>query len=143
MKMRDKKARSRPEIIAPVKLVAANVIPNRIIAIRMVPRMPASKTGSIEQVQLRAFLPLVKRSIARYTTAIPKTTHKNAGVIVIAAVIVRNAVIIPIIRLDTIAIPVQLLLQLQPKFDILSPPTVSICLKNKKVSKCQKLIFGG
>lgn len=127
--MRDKKARSRPVIIAPIMLVAAKVIPKSIIAISMAPSIPASKTGNIEHAQLRVPLPRVKRSIARYTTATPKTTHKNAGVTVIAAVMVRNAVMIPIIRLATIEITVQLLLQLQLqlKFDILSPPNYRIC----------------
>jgi hypothetical protein len=42
------------------------------------------------------------------TTAIPKSTHKNAGVTVIVAVIVRIAAITPTIRLTITDVPRQL-----------------------------------
>ena len=56
----------------------------------------------------------------------PKTTHKNAGVTVITAVMRRNAVIIPIIILVTIAINGQLILQLQLYIELFTS-CYSIC----------------
>ena len=41
--VREKKNKSAPVIIAPSTLVAAKVIPRRITAKRIVPRIPASK----------------------------------------------------------------------------------------------------
>lgn len=108
-------------MMAPITLVAANVIPRRITDVRIVPKMPVRKADNPEQTQLRVVLPLsidAPRVIARYTTAIPKRTHKNAGVNVITAVMLRKAAIIPIITLAIIAIPVQFGLQLQFKLDI-------------------------
>ena len=53
----------------------------------------------------------------------PNATHKNAGVIVIAAEKVRNAVIIPTIILATIESPMQSPLHLQLELVIIiSPP---------------------
>ena len=102
-------------------LVATNSIARRTTESNIVPRIPASNAVTI----LHRFSqhPLRKsadetRVTARYATATPKTTHKNAGVRVITAVILKNAVIIPIIRLATIAITVQLVLQLLHVVDI-------------------------
>ena len=123
----EKKNSSAPAIIAPSTLVATNSIAKSITDVKIVPKIPVSKTGSIEHTQLRTPLPQIEaddiRVIARYKIAIPNTTHKNTGVMVITAVIVKNAVIIPIIILATIAIPVQSLLQLHVRLDIYySPP---------------------
>ena len=55
---------------------------------------------------------------AKYTTAIPKTTHKNAGVTVMTAAKVKNAVTTPTKRLTIIAKPVQSQRLSQQKIDI-------------------------
>ncbi len=106
-------------------LVATNSMARRTTESNIVPRTPASNAVII----LHKFSqhPLRKtadetRVIARYTTAIPKSTHKNAGTSVITAVILRKAVIIPIIRLATTAITVQLVLQLLHVVDIMIHP---------------------
>jgi len=114
--VREKNNNNAPAIMAPKILVAANVIAKNITANKIVPKIPDNKTGRIEQIQPRTSLLLAfdTASItARYATDIPNKTHKNTGVIVMVAVIVRNAVIIPIIILATIARPVQLHLQQQ------------------------------
>ena len=54
----------------------------------------------------------------RYTTAMPKTVHKNAGVTVIAAVILRKAAMIPTAMLIMRAAVVQVLLHEQSDVDI-------------------------
>jgi hypothetical protein len=54
----------------------------------------------------------------RYTTAMPKTVHKNAGVRVIAAVILRKAAMIPTAMLIIRAAVVQVLLHEQSDVDI-------------------------
>lgn len=117
-----KKNKSNPVIIAPIILVATNSIANRIIENKIVPRTPTRLKERLEQTQPTSALSpkeeAVTRVTARYTTAMPKTTHKNAGVTVITAVILRKAVIIPIIKLETRAIPAQLLLQPQLQFII-------------------------
>ena len=49
----------------------------------------------------------------KYPTAIPNSTHKNAGVMVIVAVKVKTVVIKPIIMLARTAFTVQSISQLQ------------------------------
>ena len=123
---REKKKRRAPVINAPIILVAAKVIPKRIIAPRIVPKIPASNNERGVRRQRQVFLQpnllLAKSTTPRYTTAIPSSTHKNAGVTVIVAVIVSNVVIIPIITLAPMASNEQLipqqLLQLHFVFDI-------------------------
>ena len=113
--IRVKKARRRPTITAPKMLVAANVIPRRITAVSIVPKIPAKRKFNILHTQSLKPRPLAKedarRVTARYTTAIPKSTHKKAGVTVIAAVIFKRAATIPIITLTITAKRVQLNLQ--------------------------------
>jgi len=114
--VREKNNNKAPAIIAPKILVAANVIAKSTTANKIVPKMPDNKIGRIEQIQPHTLLLLsfeTARITARYAIDIPNKTHKNTGVMVIVAVIVRKAVIIPIIILATIARPVQLHLQQQ------------------------------
>lgn len=103
----EKKKRRTPTIIAPKTLVAGNVIANNIIERSIVPNIPArtnDKGVSIQPHNLRHLkLADTIRFTARYTTAIPKRTHKNAGVTVITAVIVSKVAIIPTIALAPIA----------------------------------------
>lgn len=119
---RAKKRIDAPEIIAPITLVAAKSTARRITDVRIVPKMPVSISGKLVQPQSDA---LEKgdfiRAMAKYTTAMPKITHKKAGVNVITAEYLRKAAIMPIIMLDTAAIP----LQLQFILHILSPPDIS------------------
>ncbi len=109
---------STPIIMALRTLVAANVIAKSITAVRMVSSMPASISGieSQEQPFLKERIPTeVTSNIARYTTAIPNATHKNAVETVIIAVKLKIAAVMPTITLAAIANKVQsnLVLQLQ------------------------------
>lgn len=127
----EKKVKSAPVIIAPIMLVATNSIAKRITASKIVPSMPVRITDKIGHMQLRLPLFLTVTAIritARYTTAIPKTTHKNGAVTVITALKRRNAVIIPIIILAIIANPAQFVLQSQLILNIFITPTNNICL---------------
>lgn len=124
---KEKKASSKPFITAPRTLVTANVMPKRITDVRIVPKIPVNRTGRIEHTQLRRPHPMSTadniKVIARYTIAIPNKVHKNAGVMVMTAVKLKNAVIIPMIMPATMEIPIQLLLLLQQHNDIkFSPP---------------------
>ena len=106
-----KKASNIPLKIAPNTLVAANVMAKRITESNMVPKTPTIKVLNAEQRQLRVCA--IRRygaktkANARYTTAIPKVTHKNTGVTVIIAVKRRIAVVIPMIIPAAIAKKVQ------------------------------------
>jgi hypothetical protein len=120
-----KNDRSRsPVITAPIMLVAANSIASSIIAKKIVAIMAPRSTESVVLIQqgrqlLQQLIDTVVSSImARYTTAMPKTTHKNAGVTVMAAVILRNAAIIPTAMLIIRATVVQVFLHEQSLFDI-------------------------
>ena len=115
--IREKKKIKAPVITAPRILVAAKVIPKRITDARIVPKIPIRTVGRILHIHSRVF---PRRSNTEYrsnrpnpTTAIPKSTHKNAGVTAIVAEKVRNAVTTPKIMLAITPIPVQLNLQLQ------------------------------
>lgn len=113
-----------PEIIVPIMLVTAKVIPKRIKDVNIAPKIAVSKTESTGQIQL--FTEMLEnlddniRIIARYTVATPKTTHKNAGVKVITAVVESSAPIAPKIMLAITAITEQL--DLHEHKDIFSPP---------------------
>lgn len=120
--IRAKKRTDAPEIIASITLEAAKSTARRIIDVRIVPKMPVSISGKFAHPQSEApekgdFM----RAMAKYTTAMPKITHKKAEVNSIAAEYFKNAAIIPIITLDTAAMP----LQLQFILHILSPPDIS------------------
>ena len=111
-----------PAIIAPITLVAANVIASSIMLVSTVPRIPVRSTvsaGHRQSRMLRLVVAVTIKSTASHTTAIPSSTHKNAGVTVTVAVNTRKLVIIPIIILATTASPVQLVLQLQFIFVII------------------------
>ena len=122
VRVRDRNNKSKPAIIAPTMLVAANSIPRRISDARTAPKIPVSNVGRILHTQLRT--PNRRRSVdairvtARYTTEMPSVTHKKAGVTVIVAVKVRKAVITPIIMLAITASPVHSVLHEQDEFDI-------------------------
>lgn len=135
--IKEEKAKSKPVIIAPIILVAANVIANRTTDVNIAPNIPVNNTDKMGQIQ---FLTVTQRedadtakSIARYTTAIPKATHKNAGVTVIVAVIVRNAVTTPIRILAIIATTEQLDLQQQNDIHY-SPPAIIYVLNLRRVT---------
>ena len=83
--VRENAARFKPVIIAPVMLVATNVIASNISEVRIVPKMPASNTGRILHTQWKSSAFAVKTNSKRYKTAIPKAVHKNAGATVIVA----------------------------------------------------------
>ena len=98
--VREKNIRRAPVIIAPNRLVAAKGIARSITDTKIVPRMPATSGVIAGHTQVRLLLfriiAAVMGRIARYTTAMPKSTHKNAGVTVITAIKRSIAVIIPI-----------------------------------------------
>ena len=110
----EKNVSNAPVIMAPITLVATNSIAKSTTEVKTVPRIPVSKTGKIEQIQPR--VPPLRTTadmidvIARYTIAMPKTTHKNAGVTVITAVKRSTAAMIPIMILATTALNKQLFL---------------------------------
>ena len=111
---REKKKRRNPVIIAPNTLVAAKVIPRRITAVRIVPKIPARNSLKLrQQLVFSELWQEVKRTIPRKPTAIPNNTHRNAGVTVINAVNRKNAAKIPIITLAIMDFAVQLILQSQ------------------------------
>ena len=110
------KASNAPVIIAPIMLVAAKVMANKITETRIVPSAPITNADNAEHVQHAAEFSRttaeIKRVIARKATATPKATHKNAAPTVITPVIRKNAVIMPITMLAITASPVQFILQL-------------------------------
>ena len=112
--IRKKKNKRVPVRTAPSMLVATNSIARSTIERIIVPIIPERIVVIIlqrfSQHSLRERAPAT-RITARYTTAVPRSTHKNAGVRVIAAVILKNAVMTPRTRLTAIAITVQSPLQ--------------------------------
>lgn len=100
---------SAPDKIAPSKLVAAKVIPRSTSERKIVPSIPTKRVVRTEHIQDLSSYPseidVIRRLTPRYTTPIPKITHKKAGVRVIVALNVKNAVIIATIILATTPIP--------------------------------------
>jgi hypothetical protein len=113
--IKEKNPINAPEIIVPIILVVAKVIPKRIKDVNTAPKIAVNKTERTGQRQLFTAmlenLADVNKIIARYTVATPKTTHKNAGVKVITAVVRRTAPIAPKIILTITATTEQLDLQ--------------------------------
>lgn len=108
-------------MIAPAILVAAKVMARSITDVRTVPKIPARKSGRMGHRQSRRYGlagDSAKSDTARKPTAIPKVVHKNAGVTVITAVIVRTVATTPIIMLAIIARAPQLFLQEQEQLYI-------------------------
>lgn len=119
--IKDKNAKRPPVIIAPIILVATKSMASSTTDNKIAPKIPVTSADKTAHIQL--FLALGRwaidveiRTIARYTTAIPSTTHKNALPTVITAVMRKKAVIIPIIMLTTIAKNGQVILQLHINF---------------------------
>jgi hypothetical protein len=88
----DKNASRAPVNIAPIILVAANATPKSIIENKIAPKIPISRVDSIGQRQPiltsgPSKVAVTTSNTARYTTAMPSTTHKKAGVMVITALI--------------------------------------------------------
>ena len=73
-----KKKKSAPTKMAPITLVAGNPIRRRIIATKIVPAIPKSRADKGVQHRLQEeSVPVnavVRRTTARYTTAIPNAT---------------------------------------------------------------------
>ena len=124
-------------------LVAANVIPKRIKEVSTAPKIAVNRTEITGQIQLFVliFENLVDNinNSARYTVAIPKTTHKNAGVKVITAVVASTAPIAPKIMLAITAITEQL--DLQEQKDIFSPPDTVYDFTNHRVNKVSTISY--
>lgn len=137
--VRKKENRSKPVITAPKMLVAANSTASKITASSIV-AIIAPRSTDIVVLKQQSILPaqhlkdVAARSItSRYTTAIPKTVHRNAGVTVIAAVILRKAVMIPITILIISAADVQVFLHEQSDVDILFTSVFIICILSREV----------
>ena len=115
--IKEKNPINAPEIMVPIMLVVAKVMPKRIKAVNTAPKIAVNKTERTGQIQLftEIFENLAdaNKIIARYTVATPKTTHKNAGVNVITAVVRKTAAITPIMMLAIIAATEQFDLQEQ------------------------------
>lgn len=125
--MREKKKSKAPTKIVPKMLVAAKVTPKRITDTKIEPRIPVSKALVLlhEQPLWHKYLSALYaiKVMARKPTEIPKTTHKNAGVTVMAAVKLKIAAIRPTSKLAAMEISVQLYFGRQLQFDIdISPP---------------------
>ncbi len=126
---RKKKNTKMPVKIAPVRLVAAKVTPKSTRENKIVPKAPMRFADKGEQTQ--GFSPIApanaedSRLTARYTTAMPKSTHKKTGVTVMAAVKRRKVAMTP----RTIEPMTDKLtqFQLQEQGYIKSPPMFSIC----------------
>ena len=126
VKISTKKVNSAPVIKAPKILVAAKVTPRSTKDVIMVPKMPNSNAFKLlqrQQLSLERNADL-KSKMARYTTAMPKVVHKNAGVNVMMALNRKIAVTMPAIKAAKMPKPVQSLLQLQEKLNIKSPPAI-------------------
>lgn len=125
--MRDKEKRSNPKKIAPTTLVAAKVTAKSITPISAAPKIPISKAPSTAHKQRQEPLREIKgeatNNARRNTTARPKATQRKAAVSITTPVILKKAVITPIITLVTTArlTPLQRFSQLQK--DIKTPPT--------------------
>ena len=124
--------------------MATKVIANRITETSAVPRMPASTAVNAQPLhrQQRAdwLQPVVASKMARYTTATPSATQRNAGVTVITAVMRKKAAITPRIALAMTAKPVQLVLLSQQKMAIIFHLLTPILWKtSRKVSSGIKL----
>ncbi len=100
-------------------LVASKVIPRRITDVRIVPKIPVRCAVRFSQhlFSVAQQEEDVKSVIPRYPIAMPNNTHKNAGVIVIRAVMRRKIVSAPMIMPAITAPPVQLISQ--PQFVLL------------------------
>ena len=136
--VREKKKSNAPTKIVPKMLVAAKVTPKRITETKIEPSIPVSKAFVLSQAQplghkyLSALYAI--KVIARKPTAIPKITHRNAGVTVITAVKLKTAAIRPISKLAAMDKSVQLYFGRQLlQFDIdVSPPDL-IYVKGRKM----------
>ena len=132
-----KKPNKAPVIKAPKKLVAANVIPKSITDVKIVPKSPVKRAGTDERAQPRTFeLRTSTGESIRYTTAMPKSTHKNAGVTAIVAINAKAVVMTPITILATIATNGQSL-----NVFIFSPPISAYAKIKQNVSDFDKCIF--
>ena len=87
VKISDRNASNAPVIIAPIMLVAANVMPKSTKETSAAPKIPVSSVDRIAQHLAQGFLAATRSVTARYTTAMPRTTHRKAGATVITAVI--------------------------------------------------------
>lgn len=128
---------STPAMIAPITLVAAKVIASSIMLVSTVPRIPVRSTVSAGHRQSRILRLVVAVNInntASHATAIPNSTHKNAGVTVTVAVNTRKLVIMPIIILATTARAVQLVLQPQFIFVIIFTSVILYVATKKGVN---------
>jgi hypothetical protein len=107
---RKKKNKSAPVRIAPITLAIANSRFKKTMVSKIVPTTPKSSAVIILhkpwQQPSRESAPEI-RVTASNTTETPKSAHKKTGAKVMVPVILRNAVIIPMIRLTTTATNVQ------------------------------------
>ena len=140
VRVRKNESKRSPVITAPIMLVATNSMARSTIAKKIVAIIAPNNTVRMFLIQQGDLLSqqftdaIVIRRMARYTVAIPKTTHKKAGVTVIAAVILRKAAIMPTTMLTITATVVQVFLQEQSQFDIYFTSRFIICLK-KEISE--------
>ena len=127
VKMSEKAAKRMPAIIAPMTLVAAKVIPNRITAARSVTRIPKSSNAKVEQIQsLFLEVPLksdLTKSRISAPKAMPKVTQRKAAGKVMTRVKRSTPATIPIMMEAVTAKIEQSIrpLHLQLQFIIFSP----------------------
>lgn len=118
--------------MALITLVATMPTARRTMENKIEPRIPISRAPSVAHLQSQgsALLAMAaaKSSKARYTTAIPRTTHRKAGVTVMTAVICKNAATTPMMTLARIAAIAQLHLKLQLHKDMWFTSHHNICV---------------
>ncbi len=127
---RAKKKIKAPTKMAPKMLAAGNVMAKSTTASKIVPSAPVKSAGSTMQRHALSLEPPtapVKSTTGRYTTAMPKSTHKKAGVTATTAVKVKNAATMPKMILATAENAIQFSLQLQPKNVIKFTSRANIC----------------
>ena len=111
----EKKNSAIPVTIAPRTLVAGKVMARRIMAVSIVPRIPAKSRCNFSQHShlLSPQHDEVRSNIAKNTVAMPNITQRNAGVTTMVALYLKTAAITPIIMLTTTDFSAQPILQLQ------------------------------
>lgn len=134
---------SAPVMTAPTTLVATNSIASSKTDVSVVPSIPTNSAVTFEQAQRRVMAAhefVVKKVITKKPIAIPKTTHKNAGVAVISPIIRKIAAVIPSIRLPKTAKNVQS--NLYTQLVVFAIFSTSDTVYEKPSFKVKTLLFG-
>ena len=109
--------------MAPITLVAAKVIPSKIIENNIVPKIPIIAVKIVGMLHKSSLLSVtIATNKPRVTVAMPNITQRKAGVKVMTAIYLNIPAITPITMLARTAKSRQLYLLRGQSFVILSPP---------------------